>query len=134
MRKRISIQIGDKTFTAIMLEDKAPATCKAIWNELPIKTLAHHAKMAGSELMCQLRKIYTDVAENSLKVYETKAGDVCWFPSRQLLLIYYAQCSPEPVDVNVFAEITENLEELRVVGREIWRNPGVPIELKKMER
>lgn len=134
MSKCISIRLGDKTFVATMLEDKAPETCEAIWKNLPIQSLAHHAKMAGGELMIQLRKVYTDALENTVKVYDCKPGDVCWFPSRQLFLIFYGETSPEPVDVGVFAKISENLEELRTVGREVWRRPGMPIEVRQYKR
>ena len=114
-----------------MLDEKAPTVCEAIWKALPVKTSLHHAKIAGEEMIAQFPRVVTDKRENTVKVYQAKPGDVCWFPSRQIFLIYYGECCLEPADVDVFATIGDNLEELKVAGREAWRNPGRMIEITR---
>ncbi|MEM2922592.1 MAG: DUF3830 family protein, partial [Candidatus Bathyarchaeia archaeon] len=41
-------------FTANLLEDKAPKTCREIWDRLPLKCRMHHSSSAGQGLACDV--------------------------------------------------------------------------------
>jgi uncharacterized protein DUF3830 len=50
--KRITITLKHSgvSGTAVLIEDKAPRTCAAIWQDLPIEGPVFHAKWANNEL------------------------------------------------------------------------------------
>jgi hypothetical protein len=106
---------------AVLLWDKAPTTCAAIVDRLPVGGDAHHAIYSGSECVhvlkepLQLEKehassrvtkghvAYAWLAAGSSYGVDKDISEICWF--------YDIDAQPRmwegPVEVNVFAQICE---------------------------
>lgn len=120
---------------ADMLEEKAPNTCNAIWDRLPVVAAAQHARYSGSEgvllLPFQIRLApenatsdvspgdvaFTWFAPGSSYGVTEEITEICWFYDRDA-----RPTMPEgPVPVNVFARFRKGSEEFyRVCRRMVW--------------
>lgn len=132
--RQIEIQLGERIFTADLVEKEAPKLCDIVWKylEKPLETTVVHAKFAGAELLFMLPLMLTGIRENSRKVFETKAGDICNYPDRQLMLLFYGECIQERVDVDLFARIVkEDLDDLVAEGRGVWLNSCGKIVMRR---
>src|SRR5690606_34805103 len=73
MTKRLKITIGDVVSEATLLEEKAPKTAAAVWENLPIDGFLNHANFSGEE--CSL-PCYPMLYEKENQLYETEHGDL----------------------------------------------------------
>lgn len=114
----ISFERGGK-FVAKLLTNEAPKTCEAILKKLPIEETAYHATTAGQELFFKGGLGIGFPVENAIK---PKAGDIGYAVDQewQNILIYYGDFITFPKYFNIFARVTENLDELLTVGRRVW--------------
>lgn len=107
MAKRVQISYPDEAIvaTALLLEDRAPATCAALWRQLsePLTLTGSHAMWTGPEVSAQIPDALANVELSSLPV---ENGTV--FPPPGSLLWAYVDRfvfggNPLPVyDIGVF--------------------------------
>lgn len=109
------------TARARMLWERAPATCAAVWDALPVRGRAHHAIYSGSEIALVLPSLVTVDTENATS--SVHPGDVAftWFEKgaaygvdadfSEICWFYDVDAVPSmfegPVPVNVFARIDD---------------------------
>ena len=134
--------------TATLLEDKAPETCKAILEALPVTSEVLHAQYAGSEVYFEDFPARDDVPfENTTSrldddMYLTNkhpGGILAYYPNPKVksFCVVYGEIVPRrTVDVeiplNIFAEI-ENKEKAVELGNRVRREgvESITIKLKK---
>jgi len=133
---------------AELLEDRAPKTCAAIWNALPVSGETHHAIYSGSECVFLLPAVLRVEPENATSdvspgdvgfawflpgssiVVDREFAEICWFYDRDA-----RPSMPEgPVPVNLFARITEGADAFFAVCRRMRREGVKPVIIERMER
>ena len=124
MTKVLNIRVGDEVAKMVLLEDKAPETCKKILTSLPLKGNLIHAKIAGREFFFKA-PFFCD-PENQVKAQD--AGNIGYYDGANSICIFYG-AEPGIGAVNLFAKITENLEGIRKEGEKGWRKQGAEIEV-----
>jgi hypothetical protein len=124
--RKISIQLGDEKAIAVLLDDKAPETCEAIWNTLPYETEAHHSRICNHEIIFAM-PVVVDMENPVLPV----VGDVGYWCVRQCVNLWYDEMKPLGKTA-LFAKITENLEGFRKEAIKVWQHPGGKIKLDKV--
>ncbi len=146
--KKIEIQIGEAVFTAKLLDHKAPKTCAGILSILPHEDVTYHQFWSGSGMQVHgpiLKKMaedyglwpsanFPDYGENP-SIYGCP-GDVGFYPVGNGIFISYGKTRfygpPEGVEPTyIFAEITEDLDKLREVGRNIGRHGQQTIKIRE---
>ena len=145
---KIEIQIGEKTFIATMMPEKAPKTVEAFLSILPLESVTWHQFWSGQGLQCHDQRLkqmardhglwpnadFPDYTENP-SIYGS-AGEVGFYPVGHGLFITYGKCRffgpPEGVEPTyIFAKITEKLDELYELGRHIGRHGERKIILRE---
>lgn len=148
MIKEIEIQIGDTTFIAKLLPEKAPKTVAAFLSILPLESVTWHQFWSGQGLQCHDLKLkqmardhrlwpnadFPDYTENP-SIYGS-AGEVGFYPVGHGLFITYGKCRffgpPEGVEPTyIFAKINDKLDELYQLGRQIGRKGEQKIILRE---
>ena len=142
----IILEKRDIRCVAKLLDQDAPVTARLVWNALPLGGEVFHAKYASNEIYCLVPPIEGEAPglENSTIV--PIPGDVVYFdfpashigrtflvdrgldhlPSVVDLAIFYGRnnllLSPSlgPTPGNVFATITENLDEVAAACNDVW--------------
>jgi hypothetical protein len=146
--KEIEIEIGSVVFTAKLLDDKAPKTCKAILSILPYEDITYHQFWSGNGIQVHsptLKKMaedyglwptanFPDYRENP-SIFGCP-GDVGFYPVGNGIFITYGKARfygpPEGVEPTyIFAEITEDLVKLSEVGRNIGRHGQQTIKIRE---
>ena len=126
---------------ATLLEEKAPLTCDAFWNALPLEGDAYHARWAGREVYTLVGPFETDPGVENATILPIP-GDLLYFelnpasidipPERRTgariidIALFYGRnnflLGPEGYAAgNLFATITENLDGLAEACESIWR-------------
>lgn len=133
----------DVIAVADLLWNKAPQTCEAICERLPIQGPVHQAIYSGSESVMLLEEVLrlpqenarSEISRGEVGFAWLEAGssygvtedfaEICWF--------YDVDARPSmwegPVDVNVFAQIVEPADEFYQVCRRIRREGVKPAEI-----
>ena len=147
--KKIEIVIGDERFEAVLLDKRAPKTCKAILSILPHESVTWHQFWSGSGLQVHddtLREMaeehglwpttnFPDYGENP-SIFGCP-GDIGFYPVGHGIFITYGKSRfygpPEGVEPTyIFAEIKDGLDRLYEVGREIGRHGEKNISLREL--
>lgn len=136
------------TLVATLLEDKAPETCKAILEALPVTAEVLHAQYAGSEVYFEDFPAKDDVPfenttsrldENLFLTNKHQGGILAYYPNPMVksFCIVYAEIVPRryvdiEIPLNIFAEI-ENKDKAVELGNRVRREgvEKVTIKLKK---
>ena len=133
MVKKLQIKIDDEVFLATMLKEKAPKTCEAILDSLPLKGKAFHATWSGDMLFLKCReKAFVTEPENQT-IYPSRGDVGLNFNLKELQIVYgQAQLRARfgPAPDNLFAKITENLKGLEEMGKKIHREGAKNITIK----
>jgi hypothetical protein len=127
MTKSIKILVDDEIITAVLLEKDAPEACKKIWSSLPLSGTINHVKMAGNELLF-MTSIFLNKKENI--TFEHKAGNISYWPLRQCLVFLYEDYESYS-GTFLIAEIIDNLEGLKRVGKKCWIKQGSKMTIVK---
>ena len=106
---------------AVLLTERAPSTCSALIQHLPLRTRAHHAIYSGSEIALVMPDIVREDPENA--TWEVAPGDIgyAWFSQgshygvledfSELCWFYDFDARPSlwegPVAVSVFAHLID---------------------------
>ena len=127
-KKKLLIEVGGEKAIAKLLWDDAPRICKALWDNLPLESTAHHAKLCNHEFMVQL--LLEAPAEN---FGEVQVGDLGWWARMQTLNLWYDDPGPNgPLGPTCrFGVVESNLEGLAKVAMKIWKAPGLRFRLNK---
>lgn len=125
---------------AELLEDRAPKTCRRVWDMLPIEGEVGHAIYSGSEVVYKFPKMVSippenatsrvlpgDVAYFAMKggasfFYPDDFSEICWFYDRDST----PSCADGPVQVSIFARIVGDATAFYGVCKRI-RREGVKI-------
>lgn len=142
---RISFEKHNVSAVAELLDDAAPLTAEAVWNALPLEGEAYHAKWANNEVYILTPPFAeNDPGRENATVFPIP-GDFLYLPvppgsnvppflreqCRETglidLAIFYGRenylLGPEGhMPGNLFATITEGLEELAAACQDLWRN------------
>lgn len=128
--------------TATLMWDKAPRTCKAVVEALqePVTARLLHAQYAGSELYFEDFPTQREIPfenttahfdENYLLTNKISGGVLAFYvnPEVRTFCMVYGEIIPRRrVDVeialNIFAEIDNNGEAVRIGERNRWEGPG----------
>jgi hypothetical protein len=119
--------------TATLLENKAPETCKAIQEVLPVSASVLHAQYAGSEVYFENFPARDDVPfenttsrmdENLFLTNKHPGGILAYYPNPKVksFCIVYGEIVPRrKVDVeialNIFADINEKERAVKIGNR-----------------
>ncbi len=128
MARKVVLSIAGRRCVAALREEEAPETCRKIWEALPARSLASHAKFAGDEIIVMLPVMTAE--ENQLK--DVGAGDVGYYPMQQTLCFFYGALQPFGY-VNVVAKVVDGLDALRDAGALILEQGVQPAELARLE-
>lgn len=145
----IGLESRGVTARARLLDDAAPRTCAAVWDALPLGGQVYHGKYARNEIYTLLETFSPRDPGRENTTVTPIPGDVCWFTfsgddlgnpaygyeaeeeHRQQgaiidLAVFYGRNNllingdQGWVPGNVFATITEGLDELAAACQDIW--------------
>jgi len=146
MAKQIEIEIRGITFTADMLEDKAPKTCRAILGVLPLEAEGYHQVWSGQSLIIHSPVLIKAVEEqglwpsSSFPDFRENAniigcpGELALYPVGGSICISYGKSlyggsiGPEPS--YHFARISADIDKLYEVGSTFRREGGQKIKIR----
>ena len=144
-RIEISFKQHDARAVAELIDDAAPLTAEAFWNALPLSGAAFHAKWANNEVYILTPPFAEqDPGKENATVFPIP-GDILYLPvppgnkvppdmqeqCRETglidLAIFYGRdnylLGPDGhMPGNLFATVTEGLEELAAACQDLWRN------------
>ncbi len=128
--KKIVIQVGNEKAVATLLWDEAPNICSKIWENLPIESTVHSAKVCNHELIIMLP---LTIERENLK--PVTVGDVGWWDVRSAINIWFDDPGPNgPLGLTaLFAKITDNLEGLSREGMKVWAKQAARVKITKFE-
>jgi len=103
--------------------DKNPELCQAFWDHLPLKTIQSHALIAGVEMYSWVPIVTTAPIRVEEPFDQQPIGTVNFYSFYGILSIKWGPVS-EPLPAPPIAEIRsqEDLEKLKIVGREAWES------------
>lgn len=133
--------------TATLLEDRAPKTCEAIKEALPVSSKVLHAQYAGSEVYFENYPAKDDVPfenttsrmdENLFLTNKHPGGILAYYPNPKVksFCIVYGEIVPRRlVDVeialNIFAEINEKDKAIEI-GNRIRREGSETVTIREI--
>lgn len=122
--KQMVLEIGNEKVLVQLLWDQAPNICKKIWDNMPIETDAHMAKVCNHEFMIQLP--FNCVREN---IQTVVPGTLGWWDSRQNVNIWFDDPGPNgPLGLTAaFGKVIDNIEGLAREGKKVWAKPGTRV-------
>ncbi len=149
MARKIEIVLEQRGIRAVaeMLDDEAPKTCEAVWNALPQSGPVWHAKFANNEIFILTAPFAPEEPGRENGTVFPIPGDLLYFfipPGSPVpaevreqaaasglvdLALFYGRNNylhgPEGhMPGNLFAIITEGLNEMAAACQEIWRHGG----------
>lgn len=137
----LEIQIEDVVAVATLLKDKAPKTCRAILRALPIEGVALHNMWSGEGIYIQgtyIDKITSiNIPPENQTIFPSR-GDIgiSTFGFKEINIVYN-RCQFRGPDGdqpnNIFARITENLEEFQKMCKKIHLEGKKRIILREKE-
>lgn len=129
-------------FTANLLENEAPNTCETIWNKLPL-TLEFYNSIVSGQAIVTLPKDLTVEPENQMTLglppgtLAFLVRDVPKLVPDEIYIVYGLFVSRgltvnnyQPV--NIFAQITENIEELKLIGKRILMKGAEKVTISQL--
>lgn len=154
----IRLEKRDVACVARLLEDKAPRTCEAVWNVLPLSGDAYHAKYARNEIYAlvppfaerepglenpTITPIPSDVVYFHFEEWQLspgshgyeREGDQSTAAQTIDLAIFYERnnllLNPDFgfVPGSVFATIVEGLDDIAAASQDLWRTGAVDEQL-----
>jgi hypothetical protein len=120
--KPLAMAINDQVFSIEIFEEMISESAKAFLQILPFKMDLHYAKIAGDELYGIIPAFWP--LEAGVDVGRIQPGTLAYFPSRQLLCLYYGPLQEEGVSITVLGRLTSDLGQVRLIGEEVRRQQG----------
>ncbi len=127
--KKMLMEIGTEKMVVELLWDQAPNICQKIWDNLPLETDAHMAKVCNHEFMIQLP--FNAPRENMQTVIP---GSLGWWDSRQNVNIWFDNPGPNgPLGLTaLFGKIVTNIEGMHREGKKVWAKPGTRVKFSRI--
>lgn len=127
--KKVVVEIGNEKVIVKLLWDEAPNICKKIWDNLPIETDAHMAKVCNHEFMIHLP--FNAPRENMQKVVP---GTLGWWDNRQNVNIWFGDPGPNgPLGLTAaFGKVIDNIEGLAREGLKVWAKAGTRVKFYRL--
>ena len=128
-KRQIIVNLGDVEGVAELFDELAPKTCTAVWSALPLAETINHANFSGEEVSFPT---FALMWEREHQLYDNQPGDLGYFVQGPAICIYYGALrviSPG----NVFGRIVTNLPAIQQIARRSWKEPGIPIQLRRKE-
>jgi hypothetical protein len=121
----IKVEIGEYTFRANLLKNKAPKTCEVLLKVMPIKGRVIQARWSGEAVWLQMDP-YKAKAPNENPTSHPSIGHLLYYPGgiskKEILIPYGSTCFASKVGMlpgNHFATITEGIEKLPEMGNKV---------------
>ena len=83
--KKIVIHLGNEKVVATLLWDEAPTICRSIWENLPLESTAHSAKICNHELIIMLPLVIEDENLKSVIIGDVGGWDAKTFSDKYLV-------------------------------------------------
>ncbi len=128
MTDTIQITIGNFKFQAHLLKTKAPKTCEALLNVMPIEGRIIQARWSGESVWLQMDPYRVEVPlENQTS--RPSIGQLLYYPGglseKEILIPYGSSCFASKVGIlpgSHFASITEGIDKLPEMGAQVlWK-------------
>jgi hypothetical protein len=126
MAKELKLRVGKETATFVLFEDKAPKSCKALVESLPLKSTAIIAKVAGLELMIRAPYFLDSGGENEITAQEP--GNICYVPGAQNVCVF-CEDLPGLGPCSWIGKVTENLEGIQREARKCKEQQGAEVDI-----
>jgi hypothetical protein len=143
MSKRLKIVIGGVTAEASLLEEQAPKTVGALWEELPFVDRTIHVAWSGSAWRTeQNHELLPADAPVENVGDQLTSGDIIYYPGYRAKLIKVGFCYGNakwlapfgvPIDVAVIGKIDRNLDGFERVCRRILPDGPTTVWLSRLE-
>jgi hypothetical protein len=141
----LEIKIESCIFEAKFLDKLAPATCAAVREFLPCEVDAPHSSMSGEAINFIAPWNLRTLPRENETIYGSP-GDVAlvvrndtWISvmkNRNHMFISHGTCEYRAahgvMPCNLFAKVTDNLDELNDIGRKIWQYGRKRISLREI--
>jgi len=125
MAKRLSMTIGGIPFSAELLEEEAPETCRAFLRALPIRGRVIQARWSGEAAWLPMDEWGIDVPPENHTSHPSR-GDLLYYPGgiseKEMLIPYGSAFFGSKVGQlrgNHFATIVEGADGLREMGDKV---------------
>ena len=125
MAKRLSITIGGIPFSAELLEEEAPETCRAFLRALPIRGRVIQARWSGEAAWLPMDEWGIEVPPENHTSHPSR-GDLLYYPGgiseKEMLIPYGSAFFGSKVGQlrgNHFATIVEGADGLREMGDKV---------------
>lgn len=133
MTKKLKITLGNETYLADFLFDKAPKTCEAFIDACPFESRVFSAKICDAEVTYPVPGKIADFDIMENPVFEEPAGAVVWYGAWSSICIFFDICEPFGT-CDMFARICEaDRERFAAACRALWDGQGVPIKNEVIE-
>lgn len=146
-RIRLSFTAHGVAAEATLLEERAPATCEALWAALPLSGVSHHATYSGSECVLVLPQIIRTPPEQPTS--DVAVGDVAftWFAAgaaygverdfAEIAWFYDRDARPSmhegPAPMTVFARIDGPADDFYAACRRMRRAGVHAVAVERVE-
>ena len=131
----VVLRLGGHRFAARFETATAPRTCAAFRQLLPFTSQVIHVRWSGEALWAPLGDLSIGVTFENATTYP-HPGEVLWYPggvSETELLIAYGRThfasKAGPLAGNHFLTITDGLERLAEIGRQVLWHGALPLEI-----
>jgi hypothetical protein len=131
----VVLRLGAHRFAARFETGAAPRTCAAFRQLLPFTSQVIHVRWSGEALWAPLGDLSIGVTSENATTYP-HPGEVLWYPggvSETELLIAYGRThfasKAGPLAGNHFLTITDGLEQLPEIGRQVLWHGAQPLEI-----
>jgi hypothetical protein len=136
MLKRLRINIGDINMVAILLEEDAPETCRALITVLPIEGKVIQARWSGEATWLPMNEYGIEVPFENHTSHPSR-GDLLYYPGgiseKEILIPYGSTLFSSRVGQlqgNHFATIVKGAERLGEMGDKVLRDGAQDIKIE----
>ena len=109
MGRLIELEVGEIKSVAELMDEKAPVTCNALWDALPLDAIGNHAKFAGEEVFFIFSRYYAPPRvpmENPVMTSLMKPGEIYGWGN--MTVVCYGRMANETLPANFIAKVTED--------------------------
>ena len=131
------IEIEREKFLAVMHEDKAPKTCRALLKALPINGKVIHARWSGEAIWLPLGNMRIETDFENQTIHPSK-GELLFYPGflseKEILIPYGSSTFASKAGFlpgNHFASIEDGLDRLAEVGKRVLWGGAKKITIRR---